>query len=58
MENEYDFTLVQAAKSKGGDKYVCDTMPEFNVYVPQTISRKGSNEPIKTLKIKITGSFI
>ena len=44
------FTLEKKAKSAGGDKYVCTTQPEFNIYVPQTISR-SNNVPKTTLDI-------
>ena len=58
MSNEVNeevlvFTLEKKAKSGGGDKYVCETLPEFNIYIPQTISRKGSAGPHQTLQIKI-----
>ena len=46
------FTLEKKAKSGGGDKYVCDTQQEFNIYVPQTISRKD-NVPHSHLYITI-----
>lgn len=46
------FTLEKKAKSSGGDKYVCSTQPEFNIYVPQSISRIGS-KPSETLEVVI-----
>jgi hypothetical protein len=36
-----EFLLVQKAKSKGGDKYVCIADQSFSIYVPQTMSRDG-----------------
>ena len=45
------FTLEKKAKSAGGDKYVC-SLPEFNIYVPQTISR-NSSQPFETLIVTI-----
>ena len=53
MDQEYIFNLTQVAKSKGGDKYVCDTIPDFNIYIPQTISRNDGFSA-KTLKIIIS----
>ena len=46
------FMLEKKAKSAGGDKYVCETLPEFNMYIPQTISRKD-NTPHQTLHVTI-----
>ena len=47
------FNLEKKAKSSGGDKYVCETQPEFNIYVPQNISRdNGKNH--ETLQITIS----
>jgi hypothetical protein len=37
--HQLTFNLIQKAKNKGGDKYVCETIPEFIIYIPQTISR-------------------
>jgi hypothetical protein len=48
------FTLEKKAKSAGGDKYVCETLPEFNIYVPQSISRKENSQPSETLHVTIT----
>ena len=46
------FKLEKKAKSSGGDKYVCETQPEFNIYVPQTISRdKGKTHDILHITI-------
>ena len=33
------FKLSSIAKSKGGDKYICESNSIFNIYLPQTISR-------------------
>uniref|UniRef100_A0A6C0KGW7 Uncharacterized protein n=1 Tax=viral metagenome TaxID=1070528 RepID=A0A6C0KGW7_9ZZZZ len=49
------FTLEKKAKSGGGDKYVCntqDSQQEFNIYIPQTISRKD-NVPHQSLQVTI-----
>lgn len=58
MSEVLEFIIVQKAKSKGGDKYACVSNPEFTIYVPQSISRKGSNveEPLENprQKLKIT----
>jgi hypothetical protein len=47
------FKLEKKAKSAGGDKYVCETQPEFNIYVPQTISR-DNGKTHDTLHITIS----
>ena len=47
------FNLAQKAKSKGGDKYLCETNESFNIYVPQEISRNVQKEPKKTLTVTI-----
>lgn len=52
-EHVLEFKLVQKAKSSGGDKFVCTTNPEFNIYVPQSISRLASSEPQQVLSITI-----
>lgn len=49
----FNFTLSAKAKSKGADKYVCDSKPEFNIYIPQDISRTDSKEPKTSVKITI-----
>lgn len=51
--SQFTFKLEQAAKKSGGDKYVCEKMPEFNIYVPQSISRIN-NKPHKILMINVT----
>jgi hypothetical protein len=54
LENTtYTFTLTKKAKSKGGDCYNCSDIENFNIYVPQEISRKNGTEPKKTLTITI-----
>ena len=50
--------LEKRAKSKGGDKYTGELSNEeskeaFNAYIPQGISRKDSNYPIKRFTIVI-----
>lgn len=47
-----NFKLSKKAKSGGGDKYDCETIEGFNIYFPQTISRKN-NKPIEILEITI-----
>lgn len=57
------FTLEKKAKSGGGDKYVCDrcdrcdssdNQQEFNIYIPQTISRKDNgNVPHQSFQVTI-----
>lgn len=51
--DKLDFSLTQKAKSKGGDKYVCDSDSTFSIYVPQTISRVANEH-----KEKITISIV
>ena len=46
------FTLEKRAKNAGGDKYVCDTQPDFNIYIPQGLSRVN-NVPVQSLWITI-----
>ncbi len=54
MSFEFTFKLEKKAKSAGGDKYVCETQNEFNIYVPQTISRMSRKGiPSETLQIII-----
>lgn len=53
MSTYLEFILVQKAKSKGGDKYVCVSDPTFSIYVPQTISRID-DQPHSNLKINIS----
>jgi hypothetical protein len=48
-----EFILAQKAKSKGGDKYVCVSDPNFSIYVPQTISRQENTEPRTKLEVEI-----
>jgi len=53
------FVLVQAAKKSGGDKYTCETNPEFSVYFPQIISRQAGEavpeiEATFVIKSKVT----
>ena len=33
--------MIKDAKSSGGDKYECTSIPGFIIYVPQTISRQN-----------------
>lgn len=48
------FKLEKKAKSAGGDKYVCESQPEFNIYVPQSISRdKGKTHDILHITISV-----
>lgn len=48
------FNLNKIAKNKGADRYVCDTNPEFNIYVPQNISRKNKENIHKKINVNIT----
>lgn len=38
-DDEYVFTLEKKARKNGGDKYVCESDSDFNIYFPQSISR-------------------
>jgi hypothetical protein len=51
--NTYVFKLEKAAKSSGGDKFVCVTQPEFNIYFPQTISRQDRARPSQLLHLRV-----
>jgi hypothetical protein len=48
------FNLNKIAKNKGADRYVCDTNPEFNIYIPQNISRKNKENIHKKISVNIT----
>ena len=52
-QNLFVFKLEKAAKSSGGDKFVCESQPEFNIYFPQTISRRGSTAPCPVLQLRV-----
>ncbi len=47
------FTLAKRAKSAGGDKYIATDNPDFNIYIPQEISRRTSKEPQQSIQITI-----
>ena len=49
----YVFKLEKAAKSSGGDKFVCVAQPEFNIYFPQTISRQDRARPSQLLHLRV-----
>jgi hypothetical protein len=51
--NVYVFKLEKAAKSRGGDKFVCESQPEFQIYFPQTISRQGAAVPCQFLRMRV-----
>ena len=53
MSTTLTFVLSQKAKSSGGDKYVCESNSDFNIYFPQTISRKGLTQPLPKIVITI-----
>jgi hypothetical protein len=50
---EYTFVIEKKAKTAGGDRYVCETKSDFNIYFPQTISRKN-NIPVETLIVTVS----
>jgi len=43
------FVLTTPAKKSGGDKYTCETNPDFIVYFPQTISRQDGKPKTKII---------
>jgi hypothetical protein len=51
--NAYVFKLEKAAKSSGGDKFVCLAQPDFNIYFPQCISRHDSARPCQLLHLRV-----
>ena len=53
LQPNYSFTLLQKAKNKGGDKYVCKTDPQFCVYFPQYISRDSSGITRKEVNLVV-----
>ena len=53
----YSFTLEKAAKSSGGDKFVCQQLPEWSVYFPQAISRpSGASKPRAKITVQVSSS--
>jgi hypothetical protein len=42
-ESNLIFKIEQKAKKSGADKYICTTNSDFNIYVPQSISRKDGS---------------
>jgi hypothetical protein len=51
--NVYVFKLEKAAKSSGGDRFVCESQADFNIYFPQTISRQHAPAPCRFLQLRI-----
>jgi hypothetical protein len=54
---ELEFIIVQKAKSKGGDKYVCVSNPDFSIYFPQSVSRDPTSENVHQ-KLAVTVKVI
>jgi hypothetical protein len=51
------FSLEKKAKNAGGDKYICEGQPEFNIYFPQSISRATpGGAPVAILKLQISSA--
>jgi hypothetical protein len=50
---KYKFELEKIAKSTGGDKYICHDLRNFNIYMPQAISRE-SGKPAEVLYIEVS----
>jgi hypothetical protein len=50
---ELEFVISQRAKGDGGDKYICSTNPKFNIYMPQSISRKNG-VVIEKMQVAVT----
>ena len=54
MTDNLIFNLVKAAKSKGGDKYICESDSSFSIYVPQSIYRASDEKtPVKSFKMDL-----
>ena len=53
-----NFTLEKIAKSSGGDKYICESIPDFNMYIPQKISRPDKKNVCENLTITINYNII
>jgi hypothetical protein len=51
--NAYVFKLEKAAKSNGGDRFVCESQADFNIYFPQSISRQDAAAPCRFLQLRI-----
>ena len=48
-----NFIIDKIAKSSGGDKYICESNPDFNIYIPQKISRSDKENVYENLIITI-----
>ncbi len=57
-KSRYIFHLEKRAKSSGGDKFVCESQPDFNIYFPQTISRQDAAAPCQSLNLLIERPMI
>jgi len=48
-----NFVIDKIAKTSGGDKYVCESNSDFNIYIPQKISRPDKENVCENLTITI-----
>jgi hypothetical protein len=48
-----NFIIDKIAKTSGGDKYICESNPDFNIYIPQKISRPDKQNVCENLIITI-----
>jgi hypothetical protein len=48
------FTIEKIARTVGGDKYSCNTIQDFSIYVPQKISRPNKEDVHENLKNTIS----
>lgn len=53
MTEHLKFILQKEAKNNGGDKYICSSIENFIIYIPQSISRTNNNIK-KEIRISIT----
>lgn len=53
MTEHLTFILDKEAKNKGGDRYKCNSIEEFIIYIPQSISRTSSILPKQIIRISI-----
>jgi hypothetical protein len=48
-----NFTIEKIAKTTGGDKYICESLPDFNMYIPQKFSRPDKENVCENIIITI-----
>jgi hypothetical protein len=53
MQRTLKFSIERPAKKAGSDRYQCDSKEfgEFSIYIPQAISREGSQAPAPKMTV-------